>query len=59
MDDFELLTKTKMSELVGWSEATGRRWVKHFKEYLPTQVTGKSTVQFGIIKNYEFSKEYE
>lgn len=30
------LTKTKMSELVGWSEANGRRWVKYFKEYIPT-----------------------
>ncbi len=33
----KLLTKTKMSELVGWSEANGRRWVKNFKEYIPTE----------------------
>jgi restriction system protein len=32
-----LLTKTKMSELVGWSESNGRRWVKNFKEFLPTE----------------------
>ncbi|MGF7184952.1 restriction system protein [Desulfitispora alkaliphila] len=31
----KLLTKTKLSELVGWSEANGRRWVKSFKEYIP------------------------
>lgn len=29
-------TKTKISELVGWSESNGRRWVKYFKEYIPT-----------------------
>ncbi|MGB2993025.1 MAG: restriction endonuclease [Paenisporosarcina sp.] len=33
----DLLTKTKMSELVGWSESNGRRWVKNFKEFLPTE----------------------
>src|SRR5699024_4284672 len=30
-----LFTKTKMSEMVGWSEGNGRRWVKEFKEYIP------------------------
>lgn len=29
-----------MSEIVGWSEANGRRWVKHFKEYIPEELTG-------------------
>lgn len=33
----DLLTKTKMSELVGWSESNGRRWVKNFKEFLLTE----------------------
>ncbi|MDZ5713555.1 restriction endonuclease [Jeotgalibacillus haloalkalitolerans] len=32
----ELITQTKMSELVGRSESNGRRWVKEFKEYIPT-----------------------
>lgn len=32
----ELFTKTKLSELVGWSESGGRRWIKHFKDYIPT-----------------------
>lgn len=31
-----LYTKTKMSEILGWSEGNGRRWVKNFKEYIPT-----------------------
>jgi restriction system protein len=31
----KLFTKTKMSELVGWSETNGRRWVKNFKEHIP------------------------
>lgn len=30
-----LFTKTKMSEIAGLSESNGRRWVKHFKEYIP------------------------
>ncbi|WP_273833613.1 restriction endonuclease [Guptibacillus sedimenti] len=41
----ELLTKTKMSEIVGWSEANGRRWVKHFKDCIPT-VTSKNKVMY-------------
>ncbi|WP_404347109.1 restriction endonuclease [Sutcliffiella horikoshii] len=35
-----LYSKKKMSEIVGWSEANGRRWVKHFKEYIPEELTG-------------------
>lgn len=35
MDKDKLITKTKMSGMVGWSEANGRRWVKVFKEYIP------------------------
>lgn len=38
VENYKLLTKTKMSELVGWSESNGRRWAKNFKEYLPTEV---------------------
>jgi restriction system protein len=34
----DLMTKTKMSEVVGWSESNGRRWVKHFTDYIPTEV---------------------
>lgn len=30
-----LMTKRKLSESVGWSEANGRRWVKQFKEFIP------------------------
>lgn len=30
-----LFTKTKISEIAGMSESNGRRWVKHFKEYIP------------------------
>ncbi|WP_121613937.1 restriction endonuclease [Mesobacillus foraminis] len=29
------MSKKKLSESVGWSEANGRRWVKQFKEYIP------------------------
>ncbi|WP_349407605.1 restriction endonuclease [Pseudalkalibacillus sp. SCS-8] len=36
MNTSKLLSKTKMSELVGWSESNGRRWVKEFKDYIPT-----------------------
>ncbi|MGN7397813.1 restriction endonuclease [Peribacillus frigoritolerans] len=39
-----LLTKTKMSEIVGWSEANGRRWVKHFNDYIPTNVNGNKVM---------------
>lgn len=35
-----LYSKKKMSEIVGWSEANGRRWVKHFKDYIPEELTG-------------------
>ncbi|MFC0302218.1 restriction endonuclease [Virgibacillus soli] len=35
MKETKLLTQTKMSELVGWSEANGRRWVGRFKGYIP------------------------
>ncbi|MCG1022169.1 restriction endonuclease [Sutcliffiella horikoshii] len=35
-----LLSKKRMSEIVGWSEANGRRWVKHFKEYIPEDLSG-------------------
>jgi restriction system protein len=34
----DLMTKTKMSEVVGWSESNGRRWVKHFADYIPAEV---------------------
>lgn len=30
-----LMTKRKLSESVGWSEANGRRWVNQFKDYIP------------------------
>jgi restriction system protein len=35
-----LISKKKMSEIVGWSESNGRRWVKHFKEYIPEEISG-------------------
>ncbi len=35
-----LFSKKRMSEIVGWSEANGRRWVKHFKEYIPEDLSG-------------------
>ncbi|RKL69157.1 restriction endonuclease [Salipaludibacillus neizhouensis] len=38
MENNKLISKTKMSELVGWSESNGRRWVKHFKDYIPSEV---------------------
>lgn len=31
----ELITKTRLSEVVGWSESNGRRWVRSFDEYIP------------------------
>jgi restriction system protein len=40
----KLLSKTKMSEMVGWSEANGRRWVKNFKEYIPTELYGNKVM---------------
>ena len=36
-----LMSKRKLSESVGWSEANGRRWVKQFKEYIPFVKEGK------------------
>ncbi|WP_019377650.1 restriction endonuclease [Virgibacillus halodenitrificans] len=36
MNKKDLLTKTKLSELAGWSESNGRRWMKNFKEYIPS-----------------------
>jgi restriction system protein len=30
-----LITKTKLSEAVGWSESGGRRWINFFKDYIP------------------------
>jgi restriction system protein len=36
-----------MSELVGWSETNGRRWVKLFKDYIPT-VTSKNKTMYTI-----------
>lgn len=45
MEHTKLLTKTKMSELVGWSEANGRRWVKNLKEYIPT-VNSRNRVMY-------------
>lgn len=35
-----LISKKKMSEMVGWSESNGRRWVKNFKEYIPEETSG-------------------
>ncbi|QNG59949.1 restriction endonuclease [Bacillus sp. PAMC26568] len=31
-----LITKTKLSEAVGWSESGGRRWINFFKDYIPS-----------------------
>ncbi|WP_367079373.1 restriction endonuclease [Rossellomorea marisflavi] len=39
-----LISKKKMSELVGWSESNGRRWVKNFKEYIPEESSGQRVV---------------
>ncbi|MFC7782875.1 restriction endonuclease [Rossellomorea sp. GCM10028870] len=35
-----LISKKKMSEIVGWSESNGRRWVKNFKEFIPEETSG-------------------
>lgn len=37
MEKKELFSKMKMSEMVGWSEGNGRRWVNYFKEYIPSE----------------------
>lgn len=37
-----LLTKTKLSEAVGWSESGGRRWINFFHEYIPHTKTGET-----------------
>ncbi|MDG5473291.1 restriction endonuclease [Jeotgalibacillus sp. ET6] len=34
-----LLTKTKMSKMTGWSEANGRRWVKNFSDFIPYELS--------------------
>lgn len=36
MTQSNLHSKTKMSNMLGWSEGSGRRWVKEFEEYIPT-----------------------
>lgn len=38
----EYLTKTKLSEAVGWSESGGRRWINFFQEYIPSVKRGNS-----------------
>ncbi|WP_338656290.1 restriction endonuclease [Sporosarcina psychrophila] len=45
MKNIELYTQTRMSEIVGWSEGGGRRWVKEFKDYIPT-VIDKNKILF-------------
>ncbi|ERN54327.1 restriction endonuclease [Alkalihalophilus marmarensis] len=40
----ELLTKTKLSKSVGWSESNGRRWVKNFNDYIPTELSGNKVM---------------
>lgn len=40
----KLITKTKLSESVGWSESGGRRWVNQFKEYIPSVKKGSSVL---------------
>jgi len=37
-----LLTKTKLSEAVGWSESGGRPWINFFHEYIPHIKNGKT-----------------
>ena len=35
-----VITKTRLSEAVGWSESGGRRWINYFHEYIPHTKTG-------------------
>jgi restriction system protein len=42
----KLISKKKMSEMVGWSESNGRRWVKHFKEYIPEEESSGNRVMY-------------
>jgi restriction system protein len=37
-----LITKTKLSEAVGWSESGGRRWINFFHDYIPHTKTGNN-----------------
>jgi len=39
-----LITKTKLSESVGWSESGGRRWINVFDEYIPKVKKGNSVL---------------
>ncbi|KIL74378.1 restriction endonuclease [Bacillus badius] len=32
----KLMAKVELSRSVGWSESNGRRWIKTFKDYIPT-----------------------
>lgn len=38
----KLLSQSKLSELVGWSESTGRSWIKTFKDIIPHVNKGTS-----------------
>lgn len=45
MKEPKLLSKTRMSELVGWSETNGRRWVRKLEEYIPS-VTIRNKIMY-------------
>lgn len=38
------ITKTKLSEAVGWSESGGRRWINFFQDYIPHTKTRNSVL---------------
>jgi restriction system protein len=37
-----LISKRKLSEVVGWSESGGRRWINFFKDYIPHTKSGNT-----------------
>lgn len=38
----DLMTQKALSNMVGWSEANGRRWIKIFKQFIPVQNDGNN-----------------
>ncbi|MED3269599.1 restriction endonuclease [Bacillus thuringiensis] len=45
------LTKTKLSEVVGWSESGGRRWINFFHDYIPHTKQGNTILYNGSSVN--------
>ncbi|MGF2615805.1 restriction endonuclease [Rossellomorea vietnamensis] len=55
------MTQIALSNKVGWSEANGRSWIKHFREFIPVKIEGKkrffSDESFSILSNIKILNE--